>query len=64
MDPLRAGHVHGALPVVAIDVVGFESFNEARKGGFKPYRGEGVVFHDLFILDPQELVRGYWYFET
>ena len=65
MDLLRTRHVHSALPVVAIDVMGFESFDEAGKGGFKSYRGEGVVFDDLFIVDSQELVRGgYQYFET
>lgn len=64
MDLLRATHVHGALPIVAIDVVSFESLDEARKGGFESDRGEGVVFDDLFIVDPQELLRGYQLFGT
>ena len=64
MDPLRATHVHSALPVVAVDVVGFEPLDEGRKGGFEPDRGEGVIFDNLFVVDSQELVRNYRYFGT
>jgi hypothetical protein len=56
MNSLRATHVHRTLPVVAVDVVRFESLNEGRQGGFKPNRRERVVFDNLFILDSQELV--------
>lgn len=64
MNPLRTTHVYSALPIVTVDVVSFESLDEARKGGFEPDRCEGVVFDDLFIVDSQELVRGHRYFET
>ena len=64
MDTLRATHVHGALPVVAVDVVGFEPLDETGKSRFEPDRGEGVVFDDLFVIDSQELVHGCQYFET
>lgn len=56
-DSLRATHVHSTIPVVAVDVVSFESLNESRESGFKPDRCEGVIFHDLFVVDSQELVR-------
>lgn len=64
MDPLRAAHVYSALPVVAIDVVSFEPLDEGRKGGFESDRGEGIIFDNLFVVDSQELVRNYRYFET
>ena len=64
MDPLRATHVHSALPVVAVDIVSFEPLDEGRKGGLEPDRGEGVIFDDLFVIDSQELVHNYQYFET
>jgi hypothetical protein len=64
VDPLRATHVHSALPVVAVDVVSFEPLDEGGKGGFEPDRGEGVVFDDLFVVDSQKLVRSCQYFET
>jgi len=64
MHSLRATHVHSAFPVVTVDVLGFESLNESRKGRFEPDRGQGVVFDDLFIVDSQELVRDYQYFGT
>jgi len=57
VDPLRTTHVHSALPVVAVDVVGFESLDEGRKSGFESDRGEGVVFDDFFVVDSQKLVR-------
>ena len=63
MDPLRGTHVHSALPVVAVGVVSFEPLDEGRKGGFQPDRGQGVIFDDVFVVDPQKLVRGYQYFE-
>ena len=63
MDPLRATHVHSSLPVVAVDVVSFEPLDEGREGGFEPDCGESVIFDDLFIVDSQELVRNYQYFE-
>ena len=56
MDPLRTAHVHSALPVVAIDVVGFEPLDEARESRLEPDGGEGVVFDDLFVVDSQKLV--------
>lgn len=64
MDPLRASHVRSALPVVTVDVVGFESLDKGREGGFEPDRGEGVVFDDLPVVDSQELAGGCQYFET
>lgn len=64
MDPLRASHVRSALPTVTVDVVGFESLDEGREGGFEPDRGEGVVFDDFFVVDSQELVHGCQHFET
>lgn len=64
MDPLRTTHVHRSIPVVAVDVVSFESLDEGGKGGFEPDRGEGVVFDDLLIVDSQELMDSYQYFET
>ena len=56
MDPLRTTHVHSALPVVAIDIVGFESLDEAGESGFETDCGEGVVFDDLFVVDSQKLM--------
>jgi len=64
VDPLRTGHVNCAFPVFAEDVLGFESLYEGRKGRFEPDGGEGVVFDDLFIVDPQKLVRGRQCFEA
>ena len=57
MDSLRTAHVHGALPVVAVDIVNFESLDEGRKSGFEPNRGEGIILHDIFVVDPQELTH-------
>ena len=64
MRSLRATHVHSALPVVTVDILGFESLHESGKGWFEPDRGQSVVFDDLFIVDSQELVRDYQYFRT
>ena len=64
MDPLRATHVHSALPVVAVDVVRFESLDETRKSGFEPDGCEDIVFDDLFVVDSQKLGRGCQYQET
>lgn len=58
MNPLCATHVHGSLPVVAIDVLGLESLDKRRESGFESDGGEGIVFDDLFVVDSQKLVRG------
>lgn len=64
MDPLRTTHVHGTFPVIAVDVVGLESLDEAGESGLETDGGEGVVFDDLFVVDPQKLVRDYQCCET
>jgi len=64
VDTLRATHVHRSIPIVAVDVVSFESLDEGGKGGFESDRSEGVVLDDLFIIYSQELVGDCQYFET
>jgi hypothetical protein len=64
VDPLRATHVHSALPVVAVDILSFEPLDEGRKGGFEPNRSKSIIFDNLFVVDSQKLVRNHQYFET
>lgn len=64
VNPLRATHVHSALPVVTIDVLGFKSLDEGRKSRFEPDGGEGIVFDDFVVVDSQKLMRGCQYCET